>query len=132
MSRLSYMEQQVPTSKKDVPYADYLTLINSLMLHGCEAFCGKYTGTGASLDVLTPFDPGVVIVYDHTQLALTIKLPTLLTDVAAQMILAVAEVTAAITLGTGKFTLGTNAGVNTAADVCHFIAFGVRPTGGGS
>lgn len=115
------------TGKTDVPYPSKTELVRAIMASMCEAAAGTIaSATGASTDVVLPFDPAVVFVWDLTKLSLNIKLPTQPTDVAIQIILAAASVAGCITLGTLKFTIGTNANINSAADVLHWCAFGFR------
>lgn len=131
--RTSYAQTQIPPRGRDaVPYPDWRQFINGAMLRTAEAMSGTVTGTGAALDVATPFDPAVVMLVNETQGVLAVKMPgqtgaTALTQKAGATTAAAA---ASITLDTGKFTLGTNADVNTAADVIRWTAWGFSALGG--
>lgn len=117
----------VPPGKNDVPYATKLELVRSILGSMCEGAAGKYTGTGASLDIATPFDPAVVFIWDVTQACLGIKFPTLADDDTLLIdTLAVQDTAGGITLGTLKFNVGTEAKLNTTSDVCHWFALAFR------
>jgi hypothetical protein len=136
--RESYAQTQVPTQGKDaVPYATWLEIANKLLRNGVEAFFGTVAGTGGALDVDTPFDPAAVLIYNETNDALFLFLPSMdaakaveIAAVATQAQVVVAIAANGITLGVKKFTLGTNADLNTAADVIHYMALGARDVGG--
>lgn len=132
MSRQSYAQSQIPDSKHAVPYPDWRQFIQGVLLRGAEAASGTVVGTGALLDVPTPFDPAAVILIDETQGVLALKMPGQATDTALTQKNAVTTAAAAgsITLGSGKFTIGVNADLNTAADVIRWTAFGFSAQGG--
>lgn len=127
------IDNNVPTSAQDVPYAKHNDLANGYGKYIAEMYCGTVTGTGASLDVACPFDPAVVEIVNQTQLASFKKLPSMGTSYALKEVTAGTKTYASgcITLGTGKFTIGTDAAANTASDVIHFVAWGA-PVNGGS
>jgi len=133
MARTSYAQTQIPPRGRDaVPYPDWRQFINGAMLRTAEAVSGTVIGTGAALDVPTPFDPAVVMTVNETDGSFAIKMPgqpgaTALVQKAGATTPAAAN---AITLDTGKFTLGTNADVNTAADVIRWTAWGFSALGG--
>lgn len=136
--RESYAETQIPTEGKDaVPYPGWREVVRKLGLHGAELFFGETVGTGAALDVGTPFDPAAVLIYNLTRPALFLFLPSMtaghvaeLAAVATQAQVVVAVAANGITLGTKKFTIGTDADLNTIADVIHYMAIGARDVGG--
>lgn len=122
--------------KSDIPYPDVTTLALHLLKHSAEAYSGSVTGTGAAIEVATPFDPAVVILINRTAPALMIKTPGMAGDDSFKAITAgtLSYVTAnGITLsraGGKGFTIGTDADLNTAAEVVEYIAFGFRDLGG--
>lgn len=121
------------TAKDDVPYADQKKLLNQVLLHTGEIAAGQAAGTGASLDIATPFDPGCVLLYNVTQNAFWMKFPTQADDDSLIITTATASDTAGgITLGTLKFTLGTDTAINQASDVIHWIALAFRNQDGSS
>jgi hypothetical protein len=134
--RESYAELQKPTSKQNIPLPDFDQVINKLGLYSTELYFGTMTGTGASLDSPTlPFDPAMVLVINQTQVAWFLKLPTMADDDTAKTVTAgtfTYDAAGCITLGTKKFTLGTDAQINTASDVIHFVAWGQKGKGGSS
>lgn len=115
-----------------IPYPDLIELARYYQQAGVEAFAGNMVGTGAALDSpALPFDPAMVLLVDETQNVLAIKFPSQPTDTATTVkAAAVGAAAASITLGMKKFTLGTNADVNTVADVIRFVAIGFRDQGG--
>jgi hypothetical protein len=138
MARENYAQTQLPTDgKSGIPYPDYHKIVQGLLLHGSEAFCGTVTGTGAAIEVETPFDPAAVILFNRTDPTLALKLPGMagddcmkLTDAPALTYVTANGVTLSVASGKG-FTIGTDADLNVAAEVIEYIAFGVRDVGGG-
>jgi hypothetical protein len=136
--RESFAQTQIPAQGKDaVPYPTWLEIVQLIGRHGAELFFGTEAGTGSDLDIDTPFDPAAVLIYNETNDALFVHLPTMdaakaveIAAVATQAQVVVAIAANGITLGTKKFTLGTNADLNTAADVIHYMAIGARDAGG--
>jgi cobalamin biosynthesis protein CbiG len=133
--RTSHAQQQIPqTGREAVPYSDWRQMIEGVMLRGAEMQAGTVAGTGAALDVALTFDPAVVVLIDETQNVVAIKHPGQATDIATTIKAAVVGAAAATcTLGTQgqkKFTIGTNADVNTVADVVRWIAIGFSAKGG--
>ncbi len=120
------------TGVSATPYLPTTNLALDLLKHMGEIFMGTMTGTGAALDSpALPFDPAIVIIINETDLSIHIHAPSMAAGEAAEIKLAVAFTAAdAITLGVKKFTLGTHANLNAAADVLHFIAIGARNLGG--
>lgn len=136
--RISNSASQIPAkSVASVPYLDFRN-ITAMMAAVGEVFFGKVTGTGVALPVTgLPFDPAAVLVVNETQLASFEKWPSMpagdtFKRVTAGTMSKIAT-TAGITLGAKgerKFTIGTDAALNTAADVIHFVAIGSRGLGG--
>jgi len=124
----------VPTAVASIPHPDFRALINGVFKHSGEWFFGTMTGTGATLDSPTlPFDPAMVILLNETDGSVHIATPTTGTAKGMSIKLAAAWMsTVGITIGVKKFTLGTDADLNGAADVIHFAALGVRDLGGSS
>lgn len=118
----------VPPGKNDVPYPSKLELVRLLLAKNCECVAGKIAAaTGAAMDVATPFDPAFVIVWDATTAALWLKFPSLPDDDSVVIDTAAAgDAAGGITLGTLKFTIGTDAKINALNDVLHWVAFGFR------
>jgi hypothetical protein len=134
MARESYSLLQIPESTEQIPHPDWRAIANGMLKHGSEMFFGTMTGTGAALDSPTlPFDPAMVLVYNLTDVSVHIKLPSQAGAVSLAIKAAVSATAAnGITLGVKKFTLGTDADLNAAADVLHFVAIGSRDIGGSS
>lgn len=134
MARKSNAQTQIPTGIQDTPYLDSTKVVQGLLSRMSESQAGSVVGTGAALDVALDFDPAVVILIDETQNVVAIKHPGQPTDEATTIKAAVVgSVPATITLGAlgeKKFTIGTNADVNTIADVVRWVAFGFSATGG--
>jgi hypothetical protein len=121
------------TGKQDTPYPDQKKLLNTLLLHMGELAAGTVVGTGAALDITTPFDPGAVILWNETKVALWLKFPTQADDDSVIVTTAAAaDAAGGITLGTLKFSLGTDANINSASDVIHWIALAFRNMDGSS
>lgn len=121
------------TPKKKPTYLDAVEIARGLFKHGGEMFCGTTTGTGSAIDVPTPFDPAVVILFNETAPCLAIKMPSMAGDDSIKIVAAgtMTYVTSnMITLGVKKFTIGSDADINTAAEVTHWIALGARDVGG--
>lgn len=135
MARESYAQTQIPENgKAAIPYPDYHKIVQSLMLHGAEMYFGTMTGTGASLDSpALPFDPAMVLIVNQTTVCRGLKLPTMADDDFYKEVAAgtgTYDAAGGITLGVKKFTLGTDAELNAAGNVIHFVAFGARDVGG--
>lgn len=134
--RESYAELQKPTSKQNIPLPDFDQVINKLGLYAVEMYFGTMTGTGASLDSPTlPFDPAAVFLVNQTQASAWWKLPTMADDDTLKVVTAgtqTYDAAGGITLGTKKFTLGTDAQLNAVSDAIHFVAIGQKGKGGSS
>lgn len=113
----------VPSSKDAIPYPTHGEAMSRV---GAQA---KVTGTGADLDVVLPFDPAYVEVFNETTLAVYKKFPTQAGVACLKEITAGTKSLVAangITLGSKKVTLGS--GVHAASDVLHIVAFGFPGT----
>jgi hypothetical protein len=136
MARTSFAQQQIPPRGRDaVPYPDWRQFINGVMLRGAEAMAGTVLGTGALINVLTPFDPGYVVLLKPAGTGAPIQMhkhPGQTTDNTLKTIAAgtVTVVAAGVTLGTGQFSIGTDAGINEVAQPILWRAFGFSSTGG--
>lgn len=131
MGRQSYADDQITAGSfsgtSSPKFLDAIQIARGLFKHGVECAAGTVAGTGASLDVVCPFDPAVVIILNETDGSVHIATPT--TGAAKGMSIKAAAAwmaTVGITIGDKKFTLGTNADLNAAADVLHWVAFGFR------
>jgi len=98
-------------------YAEAMDLMAALT-NMAQVQVGTYTGTGVALDVSTDGDPRFVLLVNITQQALVVHSSGM---TAAHALIASAVATKAIaadgiTLGTGKFTIGVDAELNTLAD----------------
>lgn len=122
--------------KTDVPYPSKLELVRAIMQHAAEACSGSLTGTGSAIEVVTPFAPGMVILFNRTAPCLVVKMPGM--AAAASMKLSGAPAltytgTNLITLGVAAgplgFTIGSDADLNTAAEVVEWVALGFRDQG---
>jgi len=119
--------------KTDVPYASKLELVRAIMLHAAEAYSGRFTGTGAALEVVTPFAPGFVILFNRTAPCLVVKMPGMaaaasmkLNGTPALTYTGTNMVTLGVVAGPLGFTVGTDADLNTAAEVVEWVALGFR------
>jgi hypothetical protein len=136
MPRESYAQSQLPARGRDaVPYPDYKTLVDGLLLRTSEARSGGVTGTGAAIDVTLDFDPAVVILINRTAPCLVIKLPGMATSSSLKAVTAGTLSFAASTctlgaVGENKFTIGTDADINTVAEEIEWVAFGFSPKDG--
>lgn len=138
-TRTLYADAQlnVPPGKNDVPYPSKLELVRSIMSHMSECASGSVTGTGAAIEIATPFAPGVVLLFNRTAPAMAFKSPGMAGDDCIKQVTAgtLSYITSnGITLGitgTNKgFTIGTDADINTAAEVVEWVAFGFRDQDG--
>lgn len=95
-----------------------------------QPYVEKITGTGAAINVRCGFRPKLVVVLNVTQLAITFHCAGMADATALQIddsgsnatdILSVGS--AAITLGSQGFSIGTNSALNTSSDVMYAIAF---------
>lgn len=88
---------------------------------------GKFIGTGASLDVALNFTPRMVEIWSATENAVNFKNEQMVGVEFLQLDAnagTVAKVTSnGITLGTRKFTVGTDAKINTSASEYYWKAF---------
>lgn len=134
MAREQYADSQIPLPKESIPFADFSTLINGILKFGTETFMGTMVGTGASLDSpALPFDPAIVMIFNETDRSMHFATPTTGAGKCFSIKAAVAFVASGgITIGTKKFTLGTDADLNAAADALHFVAIAARPVSGGA
>jgi hypothetical protein len=112
---------------KTEPYAGVAQLSQIASLLSSRAVrgaVGTYTGTGSALDVDLDFDPDVVVIVDSTQAVVGIHFAGMADAYAMKLKQgAFAYVTAnGITLGTEKFTIGTDGDFNTGADVGFYLA----------
>lgn len=110
--------------------SDFAVLVKS-MLASAEMAVGEYTGTGAALDIATPFEPSFVVVYNMTD-ANTIGVAFKTTNGAGKSAVIDTLVAAAtanqgilFTAGSKKFSLGTDAKLNVLNKVYQYVAFGV-------
>lgn len=94
-----------------------------------QPYVAKLAGTGAALSVNTGFHPHLVIALNLTQLSISIWTASMAQATCIQIkdsgtgttdILSVAS--AAVSGSPQGFSLGTNANLNTSADVIHVIA----------
>lgn len=128
-ARNSYAQTQIPTGKADTPYLDSTKLVMGLLKRMSESQGGSVTGTGAAIEIALDFDPAAVILFNRTAPCLAIKFPGMTTDTGMKLtgvpaLTASAAICTLGTLGQKKFTIGTDADVNTAAEVIEWIAFG--------
>lgn len=137
--RTLYADAQlnVPPGKNDVPYATKLELVRSIMSHMSEAAAGSVTGTGAAIEVATPFSPGLVLLFNRTAPCFAMKTPGMagddcmkLSGVPALTYVGANGITLGITGTTKGFTIGTDADINTAAEVIEWVAIGFRDQDG--
>ena len=86
---------------------------------------GTYTGTGVALDVTTDGDPILVIVSDTSQNTIGVHIKGMTDAHFFKIKTAAVAHTAAngITLGTDKFTIGTDSDINTNTDTGFWLAF---------
>lgn len=85
---------------------------------------GTYTGTGVAQDILLSFNPDVVITYGSNQsdhMFCTDKMPA---GQAAYYINADGLIANTITIGIGKFTVGTSWEVNRSGETYYYMALG--------
>lgn len=96
----------------------------AMMQRVVEIDWGTYTGTGVALDVATDGNPFVVVVSDTTQDTMGIHIKGMTDAHFFKVKTAAVGHTAAngITLGTNKFTIGTDADINTGADTGFWFA----------
>lgn len=133
--RESYAQSQVPADgKSSTPFPDYHKIVQGMLKHGTECVSGSVTGTGAALEVATPFDPGVVLLFNRTAACFVMKTPGM-TGANAMKLSGVPALTFdadSCTLGVaaGKgFTIGPDADINSAAEEIEWVAFGFRDAG---
>jgi len=83
---------------------------------------GTYTGTGSALEVVIAGNPRLVLLYDATQATLAVNWQGM--AAASYVLTSTMAVVAAngITLGTNKFTIGTDGDINTGSDVGYWVA----------
>lgn len=126
MARTSYAESRIPEGIESVPYLDSTTVVRDLLKRATEAQSGGVTGTGAAIEVALDFDPAVVILFNRTAPCAAMKLPGMATDNAMKIVTAgtVSFSASVCTLGVGKFTIGTDADVNTVAEEIEWLALG--------
>lgn len=103
------------------PYPDVRNLAG-VLTNVAQIAVGSYTGTGAEITVDTPGDPRVVLLVDETQTTTALHISG--QDDAAYINLAtgVKVTTNGVTLGSGGFTIGTDADINTDSDVGFYLA----------
>lgn len=132
MRQLAFDTKLPSTGASHIPYADLVEMANYYFQNGMEAFAGKIAdATGAAMDVTTPFDPAVVIIFNETDLSVHAVTPSVAAGKSFEWKADVALNAAnGITLGTKKFTIGTAANLNALHDVLHWIAFGFRDQNG--
>lgn len=136
--RSLYADEQlnVPPGKNDVPYATKLELVRAILRHASECAAGSVTGTGAAIEVATPFSPGVVMLFNRTAPCFALKTPGM--TLANAMKLAGTPAltydadtcTLGITGTTKGFTIGADADINSAAEEIEWVAWGFRDQDG--
>jgi hypothetical protein len=130
----SFAKTQLPLPKNALPYPSYIDLIRGLFQLAGEMVTGSVASTGAGIDVVTPFDPAAVFLFNRTGLAWSVSSPSMTSGDGLVSITngdMTFEVAGVITLGEKKFTIGTNADLNpVGAEVIHYGAFGSRPVQG--
>lgn len=131
--RESYAQTQIPSAIASIPYPDVKTLIQGYLAQMGEVFCGTVEGTGASIDVETPFDPAIVIVWNQDDPTLGVYLPSMtaahmlkLTDAPALT----HPTSLGITVGVKTFRIGADTDLNVAAETLHYVAIGARKANG--
>jgi len=86
-----------------------------------EVATGTYTGNAGTLDVNLTFNPAWVCIFRHGQLCWQ-HMKTMTAGHAINAGGSERLTSGGITLGTGKFTLGSNAGLNASGQVHHYLA----------
>lgn len=131
MARESYAQTQIPARGRDsVPYPDWRSFIQGAFLRNAEAVAGTATGTGALLDVNLPFDPGYVWACKTAGTGApvqAIKHPGLADDDCIKTVAAgttTVDTAGLITLGSKKFTVGTDADLNENTQPIRYLALG--------
>lgn len=120
------------TGKVDIPYATKLELVRSILANNAEICAGSVAGTGAAIEVVTPFDPGFVWLLKNSGTGDPIQMlkhPGHATASAMKTVAAGTVSTVAadgITLGTKKFTIGTDADINENGETILWLAIGFR------
>lgn len=136
MRELNLDVQRPTDGKSAIPYTDITTLALHMLKHSAECFSGSVEGTGAALEVELPFDPAVVLLINRSAPALAIKTPGMAGDDCLKQITAgtLSYITAngvTLSIADGKgFTIGSDADINTAAEVIEYVAWGFRDLGG--
>ncbi len=138
--RTSYAQSQIPARGRDaVPYPDWRTFIDGVMLRAAETRSGTVTGTGAAIEVALDFDPAEVSLYKMTGTGAPITMDkhpgmgdddTLKTIANGTRTLDAAGGVTLGTVGQKKFTIGTDADINEAGVAILWTARGYSPTGG--
>jgi hypothetical protein len=131
--RISNSAAVLPTKAiNSTPYIDFRTLSAAMKSLG-EIVCGNGVAPNplsAAVEILLPFDPAFVYIFNETQLADFTHFPSLAAGEATKRITAgtlTLETTEGVTLGAKgerKFTVFSD--VLAADDVFHFIAIGTR------
>jgi hypothetical protein len=106
------------------PYPDITPLIKSLT-HVAQIQTGSVTGTGASLPVIVSGTPRCVIAFNRSAPCMVLKTTAMATKYGLLLTDAVALTYAdeVITLAANLFTFGTEAAINTSAEVIEWAAF---------
>ena len=95
------------------------------MASGTTSKTGQYVGDGAARDIPLPFNPSYVRIVSVTENAITEQTAELAdgesiqTTIAASIAVLASE---GITLSAGKFSIGTDAKINTAASNYVWLA----------
>ena len=98
------------------PYASVRALM-SVLTRSAQIYCGTVTGTTAVIAVDVPGDPKFVIVVNTNDRTMGVKIYGMATLFAVKLNATGPAITYAdqiISLGTGIFTIGTDAQLNTA------------------
>lgn len=131
--RESYAQTQIPDGKAGIPYPDYHKIVQGLLLHNAEVYFGSMVVAGAAIDSPElPFDPAMVVIVNAATGARGMKMPSMADDDTYKEVTAgtgTYDTAGGITLGTKKFTIGTDAELCGAGTV-HFVAIGSRGAGG--
>lgn len=95
-----------------------------------QPFVKKLAGTGALLPVETNFEPALIILINETQLAITLHVRGMaaahcvtIKDSGSGTTDIVVKTSNGVTLSEQGFAIGTDAALNTAADVLYAVAF---------
>lgn len=114
-----------PDNTKPYPLGEAVkSLVSQAVADAAKIAHGEVVGVAAGLDVTTPFDPDVVIIWNQTNAVLGVHFGGMGNSEGAKLKQgAFAHVGAnGLTLGTGKFSIGTDSDFNGDGDAIHYIA----------